>query len=343
MAKKKSAMNPELVPSIMVPHSAFADGEKRLRRAYEGAKRGTISPDCFAIVGEWGVGKSRLQQRMVQLHPPIRTSEGLNLDVICVKIPAEPRLKALVEFILKALGDPQWHAKESENIKTERIKHFAKRVGLKILFLDEFQHFLDKGKPQLVKIMLDWLKVLIDENNFCVVIAGLDESLGILRQNPQLKDRFQRSIRLPRFDWRIENDREEWLGILDAFYEKISEQHDIVELHAGDFAFRLYIACAGSIRRLRNTLHNAVEAAALENRREISVNDIAEGYRVAVDDDMMIEGRGVFDMSFTPSQPSLLVAQALAAARLRDGFEAPPTKRRGRPRNDVADTFSTRK
>jgi len=315
---QRPEMDADLVSSLLIPHTAYEQGRRRLQRALENVRRGTAKPDCFAIIGEYGVGKSELLKELLQANPTYRTEAGLVAEVIYVEVPGKPRVKALASLILKQLGDPMWASKEPEFTKTERILLFAAKVGLKVLCLDEFQHFFDKATALVQFEVSDWLKHLINANQFSIVLAGLEESTVVLKAYPQLRDRFQRAVRLPRFDWRKAEDREEWMQILAGFHIAIAKQHDLAQLYSKDLAFRLYLASAGSIRRLRNILHKAVESAALDKQSSIGVPDLANAYREAIDCDMKLNGRAIFDMSFIPAQPHLAVEEALALARESD-------------------------
>ena len=318
MTKQKRAMNPDLVSSLLIPHTAYAQGRTRLQRALQNVRRGTAKPDCFAILGEYGVGKTELMKELLDANPTYRTDEGITAEVIYVEVPGKPRVKALAALILKALGDPMWASKETEIIKTGRILQFAAKVKLKVLCLDEFQHFFDKATELVQFEVSDWLKHLINANQFSIILGGLEESIVVLKAYPQLRDRFQRAVRLPRFDWRKAADRSEWQQILGGFHVAIAEQHELVELYSQELSFRLYLASAGSMRRLRNVLHKAVENAALDGQRSIGVDDLENAYHEVIDSDMTLEGKSIFDMSFIPSQPHLAIEETLARARESD-------------------------
>jgi hypothetical protein len=257
-------------------------------------------------------------KELLDANPSYRTENGIVAEVIYVEVPGKPRVKALAALILKALGDPMWASKETEILKTERILQFAAKVDLKVLLLDEFQHFFDKATELIQFEVSDWLKHLINSNQFSIVLGGLEESIVVLKAYPQLRDRFQRAVRLPRFNWLKATDREEWIQILGGFHAAIAEQHDLVELYSKELAFRMYLACAGSMRRLRNVLHKAVENASLDGQRSIGLDDLATAYNEVIDSDMTLEGRPIFDMSFVPSQPHLAVEETLARARESD-------------------------
>ncbi len=48
------------------------------------------------------------------------------------------------------------------------------------MVVDEFQHFVDKGSQKIQHHVADWLKVLLDESEVAVVVAGLETSMAVL-------------------------------------------------------------------------------------------------------------------------------------------------------------------
>ena len=48
-----------------------------------------------------------------------------------------------------------------------------KKSGTRMVMIDEFQHFYDRGKRQIMHNVADWLKVLIDDTRTMLVVAGL--------------------------------------------------------------------------------------------------------------------------------------------------------------------------
>jgi len=78
--------------------------------------------------------------------------------------------------------------------------------------IDEFQHFQDKGSRRIMHHVADWLKILVDDSKVALVVAGLSSCGAVISQNEQLAGRFLSPILMPRFDWKIDNHREEFVG-----------------------------------------------------------------------------------------------------------------------------------
>lgn len=216
-----TAMNPKtVVENTLVPHTAFWGGKARIEQCYENAGS-SPEPICLAVIGESRTGKSRLLEEASRPWKTMRTKEGLYVPTISIKTPARPTVKGVVTRLLEELGDPQWD-KGTETVKTMRLEKLIERVGTKVLFMDEFQHFHDRNLNKVSQEVADWLKSLVDETKICLVVVGLPNCQAVIDQSEQLSGRFLHPIKLPRFDWADEKSREEFAGILGAFFESIS-------------------------------------------------------------------------------------------------------------------------
>ena len=289
--------DPSLVATITVPHTEFARGLKRIQEVYDSAGSLDAEPLCLAVIGASGSGKSKLIKRLLKKYPPERTPDGLLQTVLIVEVPADPKVKSLVEACLLALGDPLWDNNDATNKKTARLIVLMTKARVRVLCLDEFHHFYDKATDRVQLLVTDWLKGLINLNRFSVVVAGMEVSSIVLSHNPQLRDRFQAPVKLPRFDWTIKAHKNDWAGMLRAFTEAIRLQHDIVDLHEPESSFRLYLACGGRVRPLVNTLAEAVRRASSESRSEIGIEHLEAAYAKVVWNQFTWETWNVFDMA----------------------------------------------
>ena len=63
---------------------------------------------------------------------------------------------------------------------------------MRLIILDEFQHFVDKDSWRVLKNVSDWLKNLIDETEVPIVLIGMPYAVEILDApgNEQLQRRF---------------------------------------------------------------------------------------------------------------------------------------------------------
>jgi hypothetical protein len=268
------------VESTLVPHTAFQQATARVEQCFN-YSGDAGEPICIAVVGESRTGKSRVLEECFANHPPKRSPDGLCVPILRVKTPSKPTVKGLAELMLQSMGDPRFHA-GTENSKTIRLQTLMRNAGTRMVMIDEFQHFFDKGSRKVMYHVADWLKILVDDTNVALVVAGLPDCRAVLDQNEQLAGRFLSPILMPRFNWKIDDHREEFIGILSAFQESIGARFDMPALDSEDMAFRCYCGTGGLIGYLTKFLRQAVWNALDGSRTTISLEDLANAHVQAV-------------------------------------------------------------
>lgn len=269
-----------IIENTLVPHTAFREASTRLKQCFEYAE-GAAEPICMAVLGESRTGKSRVLEECYAEHPSRRDADGLTVPILYVKTPSKPTVKGLAALMLQAIGDPRWHA-GSEIEKTNRLRTLMRNANTKMVMIDEFQHFYDKASHKVMHHVADWLKILVDDAKVALVVAGLPDCRAVLDQNEQLAGRFLAPVTMHRFDWKLEEHRAEFIGILAAFHEAMSEYFDVPELHAPELAFRFFCGTGGLMGYLTKLLRQAVWNALDEGRRAVTLEDLARAHQQAV-------------------------------------------------------------
>lgn len=269
-----------LVESTLVPHTAFDHADRSLEQCFRFAMT-SAEPICISVIGESRTGKSRLLEACAARHPRHRNQDGLLVPILKVSTPSKPTVKSLAEDMLYAIGDPLYAA-GTENAKTARLKVLLRETGTRMIMIDEFQHFVDKGSSKVIYHVADWLKILVDDSRVALVVAGLESSLAVLEQNEQFDGRFLAPIHMPRFDWRNDEHRSEFLGILGAFNESLSEYFDLPDLSNSDLSFRLYCGTGGLIGYLTKFLRQLIWNCLDAGQHAITLSDMALAHDHAI-------------------------------------------------------------
>ena len=269
-----------IVDNTLVPHSAFVEASARIDQCMRYAID-SPEPICLAIIGESRTGKSRVIEEYFSKHPSYRTEVGLIVPILSIKTPSKPTVKGIVEYMLYQMGDPRFDS-GTENAKTIRLKRLMKYAGTRLLCLDEFQHFYDKGLRSVMHHIADWLKILVDDSRVGLIVSGIPSCMAVLEQNEQLIGRFSAPIVMPRFDWAKSGHREEFMGILGAFQNSIGVHFDIPRLDQDEMAFRCYCATGGLIGYLGRFLKQAVINACDSNKRVITLSDLGVAHKMAI-------------------------------------------------------------
>jgi len=325
-----------LVDQILVPHTAFMRATAKVEQCIKSVD-GKNEPICLALIGESRTGKSRVQEYIEAAYPIVRLDDGLSVPVFRVSTPSMPTVMGLVEIMLEAMGDPKFD-KGTERVKTIRLRKLLRNARTKMVVLDEFQHFYDKGSHKIWHYVADWLKILVDQAKVALLVGGLPSCKTVIDQNEQLTGRFLAPVMMPRFDWRNDNSRGEFISILSAFQEVLAKHFDIPCLDEEEMSFRCYCATGGLIGYLAKFLRQAVWNAIDAGSPVISLEDLAQAHGEAVwAQERTSDMPSPFDRSFAVTPTEELLAQV---RRIGESALEPERHRRIRPRNAPSPSIS---
>lgn len=314
-----------IIESTLVPHTAFMEASRRIEQCFTYADSSS-EPICIALIGESRTGKTRLLEDFRYRNQAQRTAEGIHSPILYIKVPSKPTVKSLAELMLRALGDPMAE-KGTENTKTARLLVLIRETGVRLVVLDEFQHFYDKASHQVMHHVADWLKVLVDDATVALVVAGLPTCLSVLGQNEQLAGRFLAPVMMPRFEWTNAHHRNEFIAILHAFHSALSKEFDIPKFYDPELAFRFYCGTGGLMGYLTKFLRQMVWNALATDRRTIGMHEMYTAHMESIWNSLpTIPNEKPFSTEFS----GIVTEQLLAQARSIGNPVPPPAKPRGR-------------
>lgn len=269
---KTKKLAPEAMTVIertLIEHTAFKRAVKRLRQAFKYAH---ISPEPIgvALLGESRSGKSRAIEEVEQEHPRTRDEDGAVVPILRMVTPAKPTVGGMASLMLKALGDPDWSKGTVVGLQG-RLIDMVKLCKVRMIILEEFQHFVDSGSRKVIQDVANWTKTLAESTKVALVVAGLQDSLPVLLRDEQFTGRFGAPVYMPRFDWEDDALRGEFEAILEGFNVAMAEHFDLPPLHGQDMAFRLWCATGGLVGLLAKLLRQVVWNACDEERRVIKL------------------------------------------------------------------------
>lgn len=267
---------PNMIDNIIIPHTTFLDALNKMQQMYTFSE-GRNQPTGITLTGESGSGKTTLLKHLARCYPRKLTAEGLTVPVLMITVPSVPTSRELSATMLDALGAPESPRSESESKLTKRLKVLMRECGVRLLIMEEYQHFVIRGDKRLLAAA-DWLKVLLDDTNVLAVISGLKETLQVLELNEQLKRRFSSNLELPRFDWKREADKLELMGILKAFKKGLND-FDMPDIDSEEIAFRFYIGSGGLICYIKKIIQQAIWNCLEDNRTALSMDDLARSWK----------------------------------------------------------------
>lgn len=326
----------EQFQSVLVPHSKFEEAIGRMEQNFTYAQQAS-EPTCMALLGESRTGKSRALETFVLKHPRQRLDDGMNVPVVLVTAPSRPTVKSLAELMLEELCAPD-PGHGTENERTRRLKILMKGTQTRMLMVDEFQHFYDKGTKAIIHHVTDWLKILVDNLRCALVVAGLPSSKAVIDQNEQLAGRFQSPVPLSRFNWTKLDERQDFIGILREFHEELRERFQIPELYQEGMAYRFWTATGGLMGYLTKLLRKAVVNAVDTRTDQITLEDLSIAYHESMWDEPGGDmGLSPFDRNFRLELTCDTVQQALRIGTVLNPIESTPrTNNRHRPKRTSA-------
>lgn len=312
----------DLLSRITIPHPAFELAGVELERAYDSVGR-TSFPQCFQLLGPSRAGKTCVIKRFVAKYPPVREPERLHVRVVYAPIPPKGTPAGVMENLLKALGDPMW-ARGSQTNKLSRLLTLLEKCGCRMIVFDEFQHLIDKGQNQTLKQTRDWLKALVEPNQWALVASGLSDSRSAIDQDEQLRGRFDPFVAIRRFDWGDAELHEQFRGVLSAFQQAMTP-FDLPSLEGDEMALRMYLATGGLIGLLVKLLHRAVEDAIRAKRVTISKAQLELAFRRAIRFASDIpSGKGPFEVPLVGVAVEPHLEQVVRLATTCDAPPDPP-------------------
>ena len=291
-------------------------GHSNIQRVDPTVEDGRFSLDDN-IVGESGTGKTSVLASFRDKHKPMRHSNGMEVPILYATVPSMPTVKSLATVMLEALGAPDSN-QGTENERSRRLRVLMTETGTRMVMIDEFQHFIDRGRQKIIHDVADWLKVLIDETRSTLVVAGLPSCKVVIDANEQLARRFLAAIRLPRFSWNDLRQREEFIDILGAFHEEIAKEYAIPDLYSEAVAFRFFLATGGLIGYLSKLLRQALRNAAADGKKSIVLGDLHAAHMQSIWTNEVSELPKPFESDFVLVESNDLLDRANKIGRLID-------------------------
>lgn len=297
----------DLVARVRITHPAYELASTEIARAFNSVGD-TDFPLCLQILGPSRAGKTCVVKDFISSVPPSRGSEGLLIPVVYARIPPKGTTMALLENILRAVGDPYWY-RGSESNKLARVLLQLEKCECKMLVLDEFQHLCDKGQNVTLKRTTDNLKALVEPNKWALVASGLSESRRVIDSDPQLEGRFDAEVEIPRFDWLDSTLNSQFRGVIASFEASLSP-FDFPSFSDDSIALRIYLATGGLMGLIVKLLHRAIEDAIRDDRLAINLKHLEQAFRRSIRTAARIDpGDGPFECKLT---------EALIARRMND-------------------------
>ncbi|MGI4878591.1 MAG: TniB family NTP-binding protein [Janthinobacterium lividum] len=221
-----------------------------------------------------GCGKSTAaaQYRLLRLAE----ATGGRQPVVHCRLSAGGGVRDMYVSILAELGDGFSNAGTERTLRM-RAMDALEVAGVELLFLDEAQH--GGKKSGFAGAMTSEVKILLDCGQVPIILLGTEEAIPIIQADVELSGRMISPCRLGPLDWFDDDDRDLWIGFLDALDARMVDDR-VVAATAGladeGLAEALWKVCEGVIGQLMRVTLVAVRQVARDGRGAIDRRDLAD-------------------------------------------------------------------
>jgi hypothetical protein len=312
--------DPYTLLNVIIEHTKFADAKERIELFRAGIDR-QEDAIVLALVGPSGSGKSCLLDQVFESDKPIETEEGVIQGHIRVTVPDEPTPKNMAETILAKLDPNDKDKRYTKAQITTRIQTLLEECQTRAIVLEEFQHFYDSTTERVWERESDWLKNLVEvrtknDTKRLLIVSGLEDSMKVILQNHQLRNRCKAAMVLPCFSWRNDTSIAEFAECVDVFLGVMRKHMSIPNVDQENMYYRCYCATGGVMRLLKSLFSEVVLYAHKGGKKEVTLDDFDSAYlrySCATPELRAVEYRP-FKKSFqiTPTEEIIATAELIA-------------------------------
>lgn len=255
--------------TALIRYPRFKELHRDIRECQEMSQL-SDEPQCMALEGATGTGKTTLIRDYMSLFPRIEEENGTRVPIFYVETPSPVTVKGMAGTMLAQLGDPAagrgtlW----SMNFRLIRLMIDCQ---VELTVIDDFHHLIDKETNRILEQVSDWLKVLIKETGVMFLVVGISGKVErILESNAQLSRLFAMRETLEPFrcDPADEASVKEFARFVE--YAEKSIQITLPEtLPRWELLYRLHYATDGVVGNLMNLLRYA---ALIARNHKISID-----------------------------------------------------------------------
>jgi hypothetical protein len=233
-------------------------------------------PQCMALEGVPGAGKSTLVEDFARTFPRFETETGTCVPVFYLETPSPVTVKGMAATMLERLGDPAAPRGALWSMNSRLIK-LMQACEVQLAILDDFHHLIDTETNRILQKVSDWLKVLIKETGIPFLVVGIDGKVEqILQANSQLSRLFAMRETLQPLAWDMAAQTPEPpFGQFVQYAETILELSFTPACPRLELLYRLHYATDGVVGNLMNLMRYAASRAQEDHSPAVELSHLA--------------------------------------------------------------------
>lgn len=238
----------------------YKDASNYVRRIFDTC--GSPKPKLGILVGESGVGKTRICEKFKLSHPDTVTVELTSRTVVYIKLRNNASVGDIFKAIFFGLMKTEMPAKGTNADKEKFVIALLKDVQTKVIIIDEAHHAMAgvSNEHGRTGSFINTLKTLVDDSGVPILVVGLD-SLKRLRtmsgSNAGFSEQLRRRSLAP-----FELKPLSFKDVLKAidYYKRYLSKSDVECSILNDSLTkaRLYLCSGGSIAVISDLIQSAL-------------------------------------------------------------------------------------
>ena len=264
--------------AALVRYSRFNELHEDIRLCQE-MSRIAGEPQCMALEGIAGAGKSTLDKSYAETFSRYEAMSGTKVPVFYLETPAPVTVKGMAARMLEELGDPASHKGPLWSMNS-RLIQYIRLCEVQLVILDDFHHLIDKETNCVLETVSDWLKVLIKETDVPFLVVGIEGRVEqILRANSQLSRLFAVREKLEPFRWNPTDEAtiKEFASFIQ-YVEKGVEKPLSGELPRAELLHRIHYATNGIVGNVMNLIRFAALLAQEQGNDNLTLSVLSQAF-----------------------------------------------------------------
>ena len=243
------------------------------------------TPQCLAILGETGVGKTTFIQSWIQTATQrlsLSSTEVPVIPYVYFALPSPASSKGILASCLSALGDPH-PAQGEEWVMMERLVRASRASSVRLLIVDEFQHLLNRETQRVRHACVELLEHIIKQTKIPAVFVGSQwETEAILRASTHLEQLVGAPRILRPFEW--DRNRPETLLEFRALMRAIDHHlpFDPSGLEEEEMAYGFFLSSDGILGWIMKLITYAAREAIAMQAATLSRSLFAAAYEACI-------------------------------------------------------------